>query len=202
MADIISDITRCAEIGFGSPSFSGSTRVDAGFGAPTFITSGGNNYTNVFETGFADPVLIPNLQIQEPPPPARQIFDKLADNGGEVIKATGDFAPLRLLYRRGTGTNANENTPLGPFLINFHQLDANGNETGVKFAAESAIPGLRNQLFTNQQQTEIVFTTPVMPKASYNCKIRFAGIGSSQLLKTFEVITRLRFDKTMSILLN
>ena len=38
-----------------------------------------------------------------------------------------------------------------------------------------------------------------MPKASYNCKIRFAGIGSSQLLKTFEVITRLRFDKTMSI---
>ena len=199
MADIISDITRSAETGFGSPVFSGTTRLDAGFGAPTFITSSGNDYTNVFECGFGDPFLIPNLQIQEPPPPARQIFDKLADNGGEIIKATGDFTPLRQLYRRGTGTDANENTPLGPFLVNFHQLDASGNETGVKFAAESAIPGLRNQLFTNQQQTEITFTTPVMPKASYKCKIRFAGIGPTQDLKTFEVITRLRFDKTMSI---
>ena len=200
MADIRSDITKSGELGFGSPSFSGEVRRDAGFGAPTFITSGGNNYTNVFETGFGDPFLLPDIKIEDkPPPPARQLYNKLADNGGELLRILGDFSSLRRLYQQGSGSVPLDNVALGPFTVKFHQLDNSDVETGVVYECESAIPSLRNNLYTNQQQNELIFTTPVMPKGNYICRIRYSRLGRSQDLGEFEVVTRLRYDKTMSI---
>jgi hypothetical protein len=194
MADIISN---GKEIGFGSANWSGNPR-DAGFGAPWPLSVGNNEFYHNSEAGFGDPFILPKLQIDDPkdPPPGKyQNFNKLADNGGEVLRIFGNLNGIRRILPQDPGAGV----PLGPFVVEFYQLNLGLQETGVKYKAESAIPGLRHNLYSNADQTEILFTTPVLPKGSYNVKISLSGRGRPQVLKSYEVITRLRFDKTMSI---
>ena len=195
MADII---TEGKEIGFGSANWSGNPR-DAGFGAPWPLAVNGNNYYNNAESAFGDPFLLPQMVIEDTPtydtPGKYQNFRKLADNGGEILRIMGDFSGIRLLLRGNPG----EGVPLGPFEVEFVQLDSQQNETSVIYKAESAIPGLRTNLYSNADQNEILFSTPVMPKAVYNIYIKIPGRTRRTFLQSYEVITRLRFDKTMSI---
>jgi len=190
------------EIGFGSPTFSGDAPPrDAGFGAPWPLAVNSNDYINIAETGHGDPFLKPSISIETPPgiPPN---YKKLADNGGEIIRIHGDFSSIRNLISRA-GNNATPGNPLGPFQLKFILLDENDELTDTYFLGQSSIPNLRHRCFTNSQQDELLVTTPVMPKGNYRLQLQPIvngfGIYKPIELEDFEVITRLRFDKTMSL---
>jgi len=190
------------EIGFGSPTFSGATPPrDAGFGAPWPLTVGSNDHINIAETGHGDPFLKPSISI-DTPTGIPSNFKKLADNGGETIRISGDFSSLKDLLSRAGGDVERDN-PLGPFELKFIKLDENDEPTDAFFLAQSSIPNLLTKCFTNAQQDELLITTPVMPKGNYRLQLKPMingfGVFSPVDLEDFEVITRLRFDKTVSL---
>lgn len=190
---VYTSYSNAPEIGFGSPTANPQLDiVEQGFGAPEFLeyTLDGDTFQfrNQTERGHGDPIDEIELVIIE-----RKEKDKLSDHGGEEIKIYGRFD---LLYDMMGVTQPVELQPIGPFTFKFVGIDA--NTTGLEYNCYSGAPGLGAKCFTNTSQNELVFTTPVMKKGQYELKIKYKW-REVTYPEPFEVIHRIRNDKTLSI---
>jgi len=181
------------EIGFGSVTANPQLDItDMGFGAPEFIeyTIGADTfkYRNRNERGFGDPISEITFKVVE-----REDTDKLADDGGEVIVLEGQFSQL---FEALDVPSPREFQPIGPFSFKFKGVDAQNLD--IVYPCHGGIPSFGNKTFTNVEQTLIHFTTPAMIKGNYDLIISYANIEFT-FTEQFEVIHRLRFDRTLNI---
>lgn len=182
------------EIGWGSATVVDSdgnqteTFIDSGFGAPDFITVDGVDYTNSAEASFGDPYTNITIEIEGDD----QEYLYLPHDGGLVIEAKGDFNQ----YLVDFGIDPlQENTPIGPFKVEFISQDPGGKT----YQAISGLPSLKTNIWTQINQKRMYFATPVMPKGDYTLRFTWRLIYTFNFEKTVRVIHRLRNDKELSM---
>ena len=186
----MADITyEGVEIGFGSPTYDPDDSFDAGFGAPwPYASLNGNVYYNSAETAFADPYANIDIQIASKPN-----GNFLSDEGGEQLEIRGDFTHIYDQFRiRGR----KEGKAIGPFRAYFYLI----SDVSKRYYCESGLGLLGNNIFTNTNQKQMFFTTPVMPHGSYKLTLEFEGsLRKVETEPTFQVIRRMRNDKSLSL---
>jgi hypothetical protein len=190
---IYTTFSNSPEIGFGSVTTSPQADIcDMGFGAPEFIEydfSGDTfRFRNQLEMGHGDPFETIEIVIVE-----REDQDKLSDHGGELIKLFGRFD---LLYETLRIPVPQEQQPIGPFVFKFVGKDA--ATLGLEYLCYSGLPGFGTKCYTDSSQKNMVFCTPSMLKGTYDLVISYGPINFTYPT-AFEVIHRIRNDKTMSI---
>lgn len=182
-----------SEVGFGSPSIiqigSGSQTGDAGLGAPWGwnAKNDGNEYINYSEKGFGDPYDVLDLTLQQ-----AELGLFIPDDGGTILEFRGDFDRIFQNFRIPLPQN---NKPVGPFQVIFTNVD----DSSIIYYGQSALPGFRENIFTNINQKQLFVATPSMLKGTYNITLKYRGVFTLDFGQEIEVIHRLRNDKTLSM---
>lgn len=192
---VYTTFSNAPEIGFGSATANPQLDiVEMGFGAVEFIEYELNGDTfrfrNQEEAGHGDPIVDMHFEIRKD-----KDKDKLSDHGGEVIELGGQFSQLWDFLRV---PEPRELQPIGPFSFEFRGAADDVRTQGLKYLCYSGVPSFGQQTYTNVQQNRLHLTTPAMKKGRYDLVIKYQW-REYVFPEQFEVIHRLRFDRTMTI---